>query len=308
MPRHTALLTIALATLSATAITASAQSSYPAGPDNSPSTNMQANPAPIVRQGDQSNTPDAQNGPQNDARHRFPRNEQLTITNGQSVQTRHQTASAQLAPGIWLRVGHDTALQAVTVGPENTELRVQHGLVNVTVHQPTKGAQILVDLPGGQTDILKDGLYTFNADTNTVRVLHGEALAYPPNQKQIKVKEDHAVVLAGPNVRSFEFNPFQARFDLIPYAPRPDGEGYGNGGPGYPGPYYGYAPYGFAFDGYPYYGYGYGWGDPYWDGFYGPYFGLGFYGGGFYGGGFRGGFGGGGFHGGGGHGGGGGHR
>jgi hypothetical protein len=151
--------------------------------------------------------------------------------------------------------------------------------VNISVHSPLKHAQILIDLPGGQTDLIKDGFYTFNANTNTVRVLKGEAYAYPGTNTQqppIKVKEYHAVIFNGPDIRSFEFDPFEARADLIPYGR--DGYQPGPGGYG-PGPYAGY----------PYYDYGY----PYYWGYY-PW-GFGFYGG--YG--FRGGFGGG-FHGGGG--------
>jgi hypothetical protein len=75
------------------------------------------------------------------------------------------------------------------------------------------------------------------------------------------------VIFNGPDIRSFEFDPFEARADLIPYA-RTEGQA---PGPGYYGPYAGY----------PYYDYGY----PYW---YDPfYFGFGWGGG-------RGGWGGGG--------------
>jgi hypothetical protein len=280
MPRQFTLL-LALATLSATAITASAQSADPAGPNTTPTPTTQPAPqppAPIER---------GATGP-------YGYNTYAkTLTAGQILATTNHTASAQPAPGIFLRVAHDSSVRAIAVGPENTELEVERGLINISVHHPANGAQILVDLPGGQTSLLKDGLYTVNASTNTIRVLRGEAVSYPPNQKRIKVKEDHAVVLNGPNVHSFDFDPQQARADLIPYAPAPNGDGsYGGYGPRYPGdgfyadgygyPFYAYGyPYPYP---YPYYGYPYG--------FY-PYpfgFGLGFdfYGGGFYRGGFRG--------------------
>ena len=43
-----------------------------------------------------------------------------------------------------------------------------------------------------QTALLKDGLYTFNASTNTVRVLKGEARVFPgTTNAEVKVKEDH---------------------------------------------------------------------------------------------------------------------
>jgi hypothetical protein len=249
---------------------------------------MQSQPAPIQR------APAAASSPGN------YRNQNAVLATGQTLATSTNTASSMPTQGVYLRVGQNSSVNAVAVTPDHTELRVEHGIANVSVHHPADHAEILVDLPGGQTALLKDGLYTFNADTNTVGVLHGEADAYPganADAKPIKVKEDHAVTFTGPRVKSVEFQPFQASADLVPFA-----NGYarngGNGGG------YGYGPYGDGFAyGYPYYAYGYPygyWGDPYWAYGYPFGFGLGFgYGGGFYGGGFRGGFGGGGFHGGG---------
>lgn len=192
--------------------------------------------------------------------------------------------STRPIPGVVVRADQNGAIQTISSG-NPTEIRLDHGRANISVRHPENGSQILVDLPGGQTALLKDGFYTFNADTNTVRVLKGEAKAFPgQDAKPIKVKEYHQLVLAGPNPRSIEVDPYQARADLLPTnrarAPR-YGEGFNGDGPYGDG--YGYYPY----DGYyPYYAYGY----PY--GFYGyPYgygypfgFGIGF--------GFRGGFGG----------------
>jgi uncharacterized membrane protein YgcG len=234
---------------------------------------MQSQSAPIERSGDN------YNGNNNFV---------SKLTPGQLLTTGRSTASAIAAPGVFLRIGRGSGVRAVALTNENTELRVDRGVINVSVHSAVKHAQILIDLPGGQANIIKDGFYTFNANTNTARVLKGEAYAYPGNnlqQKPIKIKENHAVIFNGPDIRAFEFDPFEGRADLIPYGPRPEGEA---GGPGYYGPYAGYPYYDY---GYPYY-YGYG---------YYPYFGFGYYGG--WGGGWggRGGWGGGGgFHGGGG--------
>ncbi len=189
--------------------------------------------------------------------------------------------------------------EEVSSTPEKLELRVDRGLANINVHKPAKDTLILVDLPGGQTQLLKNGLYTFNAETNTARVLKGEALAFPaadPDAKPMKVKEDNKIVYSGTNERPHEFVPFEASVDLLP-GPRVAGEGSGGSGPAFA-----YGPYGDGF--YPYYAYGYpwGWGSPYYYpygyGFY-PTIGIGFgYYGGFHGGGFHGGgFHGGGFHG-----------
>ncbi len=213
-----------------------------------------------------------------------------SLAAGQVLSPTTGVASAQPAAGIYLRVAPNSSVRAVAVDPQKVEFKVERGLVNLSVHDPAKGQLVLVDLPGGQVQPLKNGFYTFNAATNTVRVLKGEADAFTgPDTaaKPLKVKEDHAVTFSGiqnpGKLRSIEFYPFDARADIIPapadYARASDGPRYA-----YPG-YYGAGFYG---DGYPYYPY-YAWGYPYYGWGY-PGFGLGFgyFGGGFYGGGFRG--------------------
>jgi hypothetical protein len=234
----------------------------------------QAQPAPIERSPEVS--PDNSNGYNSSPTKLVP---------GQMLSGGRRSASAVAAPGVFLRVGRGSDVRAITLTNENTALKVERGVANISVHSAIKHAQILIILPGGETNLIKDGFYTFNANTNTVRVLKGEAYAYPGTNTQakpIKIKENHAVIFNGPDIRSFEFDPFEARADLIPY-------GQSMGGPG-PAPGY-YGPYA----GYPYYDYGY----PYYWGYYYPfYFGLGwgYYGGwgGGWGGGWHGGWGGGG--------------
>jgi hypothetical protein len=186
--------------------------------------------------------------------------------------------SSQPAPGILLRTERNSAVKIISAYANRIELRVERGRANVNVHDPAHNALVLVDLPGGQTQLLKNGLYTFNAGNNTVCVLKGEAKAFAgQSDKSIKVKEYHQVAFTGTNIRSIDVGPFQARADLLPgsYANNP-GAAYGDGfrgGPiagdyGYGYPYYAYGyPYGF-------YGYPYGWGYPY-----GYGFGFGYYGG-----------------------------
>jgi len=207
------------------------------------------------------------------------------------------------SPGIWVRSAPGSEVKTVATNADSIELSVNKGLANVTIRQPKENEQILVDLPGGQVALFKDGFYTFNATTNTFRVLEGEAAAYPASDakaKPLTVKEDHAVVFGSGNLHSTEFAPFQARVDVLPagtdgrgepgYRPGPNGY---YGGPAYAyGPYAGWGPgwgpYGDGFYGYPYYAYGYPYGPWGW-GY--PYFGVGIGFGGYWGGGFGRGFG-----------------
>jgi hypothetical protein len=242
------------------------------------------------------------------------RNENAVLAPGQVLAPRRGTATAHPVKGMYLLVGQNSAVREVSAGTDRVELRVERGLANVTVHDPAHHSLLLVDLPGGQVSLLKDGLYTFNAQTNTVRVLHGEAAVFPPsapNAKPVKVKENHELAFegngTGERLHPESFDQQDAMADLIPppYNPHAYADsGYGDGGYAPNGAYYGgyYGPYDDGFYGYPYYALAYGpWGWYYPWGWYGyPGFGLGF---GYYGGfggyrgyGYRGGYGG--FHGG----------
>ena len=255
---------------------AMAQAQSAGSPGASP--NVQTQPAPVVRA-----YPGADSAPDSG----YPGGSVSPIT------------SLRPIPGVVVRVPADGSVKTVSADAKGTELRVERGRVNVSVRQPAHNSELLVDLPGGQVSLLKDGFYTFNADTKTVRVLKGEADAYPgangSGVKGIKVKEGREVAFGAGSVRAVDADPQQLWADVLPQTggngEPARGYGYGYGYPGYyPG--YGYGPYGDGYYGYPYpypayaWGYpGWGWGYPYGFGF-----GVGF---GYYGG-FRGGYG---FHG-----------
>jgi hypothetical protein len=273
MPRSMILL-LTLATLS---VGVHAQSTDGAGS----STNTQAQAAPIERAYPaQNSAASAYANPQ--ANPAYPPADA-------PMRPARTISSSQPIAGVWVRTDANSAVQTVSADAKGTELRVTHGIANVSVHHPEHDARILVDLPGGQVALLKDGMYTLNADTNVVRVLKGEADAYPGSAVDgIKVKEEHQLALGKDN-RATEVAPGELMADYLPG--RNDDA---RGSEGYAGAGYGYGPYGDGFYGYPYpypyvaYGYGYpwgyGWGYPY-----GVGLGFGYYGG-F--GGFRGGFGG----------------
>lgn len=270
----------------------------------------QSQPAPIERaypNPTYSNQNQAQRPyDQNSGSYGQPMPAPVTLSPGGTVSAAGMPLTAHPIPGVILRVAPNSSVKELVSSAERLELRIESGIANVDVHDPQKHVLLLVDLPGGQTQMLKNGLYTFNAATNTARVLKGEARAFPASASKgesMKVKEYNKIEF-GKDARPHEFVPQQAIADLIPAPPRgPEqnggGTGYGYGaGYGY-GPGYGYGRYGDGFYGYPYayypyYGFAspYPWGYPYGYGFY-PSIGIGF---GYFGG-FHGGFHGGGFHG-----------
>jgi hypothetical protein len=179
--------------------------------------------------------------------------------------------------GVWARATHGSGFQTVSAqSGGTTELRIAKGKLNVVVNHPAANSQILVDLPGGQTALVKDGFYTFNADTNTVRVIAGNAETFPGNgAKGYKVDAAQQFVF-GSSAHAADVNREQAASDVLaggrPRQGEARGEGYGEGGygeGGYGGAYaegYGASPYyawGTPYDyawGYPFFGYGLGYG------------------------------------------------
>ncbi len=204
--------------------------------------------------------------------------------------------SSSPAPGVFLRSSQNGAV-STSSNAHHVELRVDHGIANITVHDPAPDTLILVDLPGGQTQLLENGLYTFNADSGTVRVLHGEADVFPGQATNpTHVREGQQVTFMAEQAQVADLDPAQARADLLPGGnPEFPGNRRDHGDESYGYAPYGYALYGYGFYGYPYYAWGYPWG---WYGYpWGVGLGFGWYGGyGFHHGyGFRGGYGG--FHG-----------
>lgn len=289
MPRLTRFLPLALATLSATALLAQAD---PAGQTpSSQATSTQDTPAPIERHAPSPEQYERQHGLQRGPDQSYD----ARLSAGGVLATSGGTANAVPLPGVYLRVAPDSTVREIASDAKHTEFRVERGLANISVHAPSDGMLLLVDLPNGQVQMLKNGLYTFNVTTNTARVLKGEANAFAntasPDAKPVKVKEDHAVTFtaAAGKLRSIEFYPMEARTDVIPM-PYRQGEERVAGGPGY-----GYEPYSGFYGGYAPYGYGWGgpwgWGDPYFGYPFGLGVGFGYgFGGGFYGGGWGGGF------------------
>ena len=223
---------------------------------------------------------------------------------GETIATQEGTADVMLVPGTLLRMGQNTTAEIVAGTNGRAEARIESGRANVAVNAIAPNSLLLVDLPNGQTQLLKRGLYTFDVPSETARVFNGEALAFPGSDtgssvKSAKVKDDHEVLFGGDRVHPVKFDTEVAQNDLLPWTgpqeAHADGyygltSGGGEGvvsNAGYLAPAdYGYSPYalGLGFGlGYPYgYGFGSGYGFGYPFGFgYGYGYPFGFYGGGF---------------------------
>ncbi len=265
----------------------------------------------------------------------------VNLEKGQTLTTQAGKVEVLLTPGVFLRVGDNSAVKMISPDLANTEAEVDKGEAMVEVTDISKNNRIRIDENGANAQLLKKGLYDFDVARNRIRVFSGKAEVYARNSS-VGVGGDHQVNLdTGGKLKSQGFDSKQYADELYRWsglragylaeAGADQARLYVNGGPGWAGtgwywdPWFGsytfipgdgifYSPFGWGF-----YSPFAVWGSPY---FYGGYYG-GIYGrphsfGEFhepYGhgfepqGGFHGGFGGG-FHGGGGgfHGGGGGRR
>ncbi len=212
-----------------------------------------------------------------------------TLQAGQVLATANGKAEILLTPGIFVRLGDNSTVQMVSPDLTHTEIKLEQGRANVEVDQIHPQNTILVDLKSGQTQLLKNGLYSFDANNSTVRVFDGKAAVYPganlqTDIKPIEVKGDHQLVLNGEPLKPQRFNKDEATNDpLYKWSSlRSDYLGQANvnlaeeyaGYPGfYPGWYWAGYPYGYTW--LP--GAGLFW-NPFGYGFYSPYY---LYGGGF---------------------------
>ena len=134
---------------------------------------------------------------------------------GQYLATATGKAEVLLTPGVFLRLDNNTTVKMVTPDLTHTEVQVTQGHASVEVDQLYKQNNILVDLKNGQTQLLKNGLYEFDATADTVRVFNGEVAAFTsltpqPNEKAIKVKEGKQLTLTGEAVKPAGFDRKQA--------------------------------------------------------------------------------------------------
>ncbi len=259
------------------------------------------------------------------------------IEPGQSLTTGQGKAEVLLTPGVYLRLDDNSAVKMVSPDLTYTVLDLERGRAVVEVDDIYPQNNIQIVDHGFHTELLKNGLYEFNANNGETMVFDGKEAVLKSENRWVVVKGKHELALATGelgkpqkfNVAAHEdelYNWSSLRSEYLSEANYQIAGEYAGASafaPGWfwdpymwdytfigPGPFW--SPFGWGF--YPPWYFGYG------GVFYGRRgfargayahggfrrMGGGFHGGGFHGGGFRGGGGfGGGFHGGGGFGGGG---
>jgi hypothetical protein len=127
---------------------------------------------------------------------------------GQVVETGNGKAEILLTPGVFLRLSDNSAARMISPNLEKTEVELVKGRADVEVDQLYKQNDLLVKIGGGETRLLKTGLYAFNFENRTVQVFDGEAEVLPAGglQKRIVVKKGHELAMNGDGAKPQHFD------------------------------------------------------------------------------------------------------
>jgi hypothetical protein len=117
-----------------------------------------------------------------------------------------------LTPGVFLRVGANSAVTMVAPDLTNTEVQVDRGRAELEVDQLYKQNDLRVDDGPAQVKVLDHGLYEFDASTPELRVFDGKAAVSPEQgaSKWITVKGSHELALNGDTTQTTKFDRDQA--------------------------------------------------------------------------------------------------
>jgi hypothetical protein len=113
---------------------------------------------------------------------------------GQSLITDNGRAEILLAPGIFLRVDHHSSVRMVSPGLADTIMTLGKGRAMVEVAEIRPENNIRIGLSNSSTQLVKAGLYDFDADRGLIRVFDGKAEVQLAGQ-HIEVKSGHQVAL-----------------------------------------------------------------------------------------------------------------
>ena len=127
------------------------------------------------------------------------------LQNGQVLETGNGKAEILLTPGVYLRVGSNSAVQMVSDRLTDTQVALQQGEAMLEVDQIYKENYIHITQPGADTKILKTGLYDFDATDQQVRVFDGKA-SVAADDRKITVKKNHELALNDTKLKAKGFD------------------------------------------------------------------------------------------------------
>jgi len=110
----------------------------------------------------------------------------LAMQAGQVLSTAHGKAEVLLSPGAYLRLGDNSSVRMVSAGLSDPRVEVLKGEAMLEVDYKPKLAGLNVTTRGADAQILKEGIYRFDADRGIAAVIDGkETVAENGQSKEI---------------------------------------------------------------------------------------------------------------------------
>jgi hypothetical protein len=113
----------------------------------------------------------------------------------QVLQTQQGKAEVLLTPGVFLRVGEESAVKMISPDLANTRVAVTKGSAILEVDELFNENNLVVLEGNTRTRIEQKGLYEFNANESLIRVLDGKATVYE-GDAGVTLKKGHEVAFA----------------------------------------------------------------------------------------------------------------
>ncbi len=124
---------------------------------------------------------------------------------GQVISTGQGKAEVLLTPGVFLRLGDQSAVRMDSPALTDTRVAVMQGKAMIEVDQLYKQNNIQVLNGGATTMLLKPGLYAFTAQPGKVQVYDGEARVVAGDHNKT-LKKGHEVMLANNSFQKASFD------------------------------------------------------------------------------------------------------
>lgn len=130
------------------------------------------------------------------------------LKEGQVVETANGKAEVLLTPGVFIRLGDNSAVKMISPNLANTKVELVKGRADVEVDQLFKQNGLRVRIKDNETRLLKTGLYAFDSERGIVQVFDGKAAVSPVDdqQKPVVVKSGHELAMNGDEEKSKGFD------------------------------------------------------------------------------------------------------
>src|SRR5215472_10901026 len=135
----------------------------------------------------------------------------LALQPGQSLSAGNGKAEILLTPGVFLRVDDASSIEMVSASLTNTEVKLDQGRAMVDVSEIHPQNNLRVTEEGVTTQLLKTGLYDFDAAQRQIRVFSGKAVVFHGDHK-VTIDKGHQVDLnreAGLKAEKFDRESYQ---------------------------------------------------------------------------------------------------